>query len=96
MEGPDKESCAATHREANGITACQIIEVEGGMYDIFMGENQKEDHGLVRHEDGEIDSGYRFILSLDMIANTTSKDLIDFDQLKLPKKPKNKALPVNR
>jgi AraC-like DNA-binding protein len=92
MEGPDKESCEATHREANGITACQIIEVEGGMYDIFMGENQKVDHGLVRHEDGEIDTGYRFILSLDIIANTTSKDSIDFEQLKLPKKPKNKAL----
>ena len=30
MEGPDKESCAATHREANGIIACQIVEVEGG------------------------------------------------------------------
>lgn len=92
MEGPDKESCEATHREANGITACQIIEVEGGMYDIFMGENQKVDHGLVRHEDGEIDSGYRFILSLDMIAHTTSKDSIDFDQLKLPKKHKNISL----
>jgi AraC-like DNA-binding protein len=92
MEGPDKESCAATHLEANGITACQIIEVEGGMYDIFMGENQKVDHGLVRHEDGEPNSGYRFILSLDMITKTTSKDSIYFDQLKLPKKPKNKAL----
>lgn len=29
MEGPDMESCAATHREANGIIACQIVEVEG-------------------------------------------------------------------
>ena len=25
MEGPDKESCAAAHREANGIIACQIV-----------------------------------------------------------------------
>ena len=92
MEGPDKESCAATHREAHGFEACQIIEVEGGLYDIFMGENQNVDHGLVRHEDGEIDTGYRFILTLDMITNTTNKDSINFDQLKLPKKPKNKAL----
>ncbi len=92
MEGPDKESCAATHREANGVTACNIIEVEGGMYDLFMGENQNVDHGLVRHKNGEIDSGYRFILSIDTITKTTSKDLIDFDQLKLPKMPKNKAL----
>lgn len=94
MEGPDKESCEATHREANGITACKIVEVEGGMYDIFMGESHKVDHGLVRHEDGEIDTGYRFIFTLDMITNTTSNDTIDFDQLKLPKKPKAAALQI--
>lgn len=29
MEGPDKESCAATHREATGHTMCQIMEVKG-------------------------------------------------------------------
>lgn len=92
MEGPDKESCAATHREANGITACQITEVEGGMYDLFMGQNQKIDHGLVRREDGKIDTGYRYILTLDIIAKTTSYDSIHFNQLKLPVKPKNRAL----
>lgn len=94
IDGPDKESCTATHMEANGITACKIIEVEGGMYDIFMGENQILDHGLVRHKDGEIDTGYRFILSLDIIASTAGKDPINFDQLKLPQKPKNKALQI--
>lgn len=94
MEGPDKESCAATHREANGFTACQIVEVEGGMYDLFMGENQKVDHGLVRHEDGRIDTGYRYLLTLDIIATTGSSGSIDFDQLKLPKKPKTRALQI--
>ena len=92
MEGPDKESCAATHREANGFTACQITEVEGGMYDLFMGENQKVDHGLVRQDDGNIDTGYRYVLTLDIIAITNSKASIDFNQLKLPKKQKNIAL----
>ncbi len=92
MEGPDKESCAATHREANGFTACQIVEVEGGMYNMFMGENQQVDHGLVRHEDGKIDTGYRYILTLDILAKTNRSGFIDFDQLKLPKGPKNKAL----
>ncbi len=94
MEGPDKESCAATHREANGFEACQIIEVEGGLYDLFMGENQKGVHGLVRKEGGEIDAGYRYILTLDIIARTQSTTSIDFNQLKLPKVPKNKALQV--
>lgn len=94
MEAPDKESCAATHREANGFTACQITEVEGGMYDLFMGENQNVDHGLVKHENGKLDTGYRYILTLDIIAKTKSTAPIDFDQLKLPKKPKNMALQV--
>lgn len=94
MEGPDKESCAATHTEANGFAACQIVEVEGGLYDLFIGENQKLDHGLVRHEDGELDTGYRYILTLDIIAKTTSTNSIDFDQLKLPKRPKNIALQI--
>jgi AraC-like DNA-binding protein len=94
MEGPDKESCEATHREANGITACQITEVEGGMYDLFMGENQKVDHGLVRKESGEVDAGYRYILTLDIIAKTKNTGSIDFNQLKLPKIPRNKALQI--
>ena len=94
MEGPDEESCAATHREANGITACQIVEVEGGMYDIFMGENQQVDHGLVKHEDGRIDTGYRYILTLDIIAKTNSLPTIDFGHLKLPKLQKNTALQI--
>jgi AraC-like DNA-binding protein len=92
MEGPDKESCEATHREANGVTACQIVEVESGMYDLFMGVNQNVDHGLVRKESGELDAGYRYILTLDIIAKTQSTGPIDFNQLKLPKIPKNKAL----
>lgn len=92
MEAPDKESCAIVHREANGFEACQIVEVEGGLYDLFIDENQKLDHGLVRHDDGKIDTGYRYILTLDIIAKTRSTDSIDFNQLKLPTRPKNLAL----
>lgn len=95
MEGPDKESCIATHREANGFEACQIVEVEGGLYDLFMGGKQLKDHGLVRHEDGKIDTGYRYILTLDIIAKKTRNTAsIDFNHLKLPKRPKNIALQV--
>src|SRR5690606_679750 len=94
MEGPDKESCAATHKEANGITACQIVEVEGGLYDIFMGENQKVDHGLVKHENGLIDSGNRYILTLDMISKTQINESVEYDQLKVPKRSKKKALEI--
>ncbi len=67
IEGPNKEACQATHREANGIEACNLVEVKGGMYDLFLGDNQKIDHGLVRHFNGEVDTGYRFIMSLQFI-----------------------------
>ena len=67
IEGPSKEACQATHREANGIEACNLVEVKGGMYDLFLGDNQKIDHGLVRHFNGEVDNGYRFIMTLEFI-----------------------------
>ncbi|CAN5351864.1 hypothetical protein BH23BAC1_BH23BAC1_08820 [soil metagenome] len=94
MEGPDKESCAATHQEANGFTACQIVEVDGGMYNMFMGASPNLDHGLVRDEDGGLDAGYRYILTLDIISMTNSKTPVDFDQLKLPKRSQLKALQI--
>ncbi len=67
IEGPSKEACQATHREANGIEACNLVEVKGGMYDLFLGDNQKIDHGLVRHFNGEFDNVYRFIMTLEFI-----------------------------
>ncbi len=88
IEGPNKEACEATHREANGIAACNLVEVKGGMYDLFLGDNQKIDQGLVRHFNGEVDNGYRFIMSLQFIRpfslsaqKTTSNKAAD--QLKL-------------
>lgn len=91
MEGPDKESCAATHKEANGVTACNIIEVDGGMYTNFMVNRQKLDHGLVMKSKGEMDTGYRFILTLDMVSLTSLVNSIDFEKLKFPEMPKKVA-----
>src|SRR5690606_41620579 len=64
----------------------------GGIYDLFMGGNQKIDHGLVRHNDGKIDTGYRYILTLNIVTRTNGLDQIDFDQLILPEGPKTTAL----
>ncbi|HET8753066.1 MAG TPA: nickel-binding protein [Salinimicrobium sp.] len=92
IEAPNKESCAATHMEANGFTACHIVEVEGGMHDLFMGKTHNLDHGMVRQEDGEIDNGNRYILTLNSISNMGSLDVIDFNQLKLPELSRKKVL----
>lgn len=91
MEGPDKESCAATHRESNGVQACNIIEVDGGMYSAFMTYDQKVDHGLVMQKSGGADTGYRFILTLDIISLTTLTSSIKFEKLKFPEGPKDMA-----
>jgi len=88
IEGPNKKACKATHKEANGVEACNLVEVKGGMYDLFLGDHQKIDQGLVRHFDGEVDNGYRFIMSLELMrpmALSTQKKVSKktVDQLKL-------------
>lgn len=67
IKAPSKAACKATHKEANGISACNLVEVKSGMYDLFLGDNQKIDHGLVRHFNEEVDNGYRFIMSLSLM-----------------------------
>eukprot|EP01156_Anaeramoeba_ignava_P004134 Anaeramoba_ignava/a227352_7.p2 GENE.a227352_7~~a227352_7.p2 ORF type:complete len:188 (-),score=3.93 a227352_7:72-635(-) len=94
MEGPDMESCVATHREANDIDVCNIIEVDGGMYSAFMAYDQELDSDIVMKNPGQPDSGYRFILTLDIISLTSLKENINFAELKFPEKPRQKAVDI--
>ena len=94
MEGPDKESCEATHREANNMAPCNIIEVDGGMYSAFMAYGQKLDMDIVMKEDDQADTGYRFILSLDIVSLTTLTESINFEKLKFPEKPNRIAAEI--
>ena len=89
MEGPSKEACEATHREAHGNVACKMEEVSPGMYNLFMGEKQEIDQGLVRHKDGTVDVGYRYVLVIDIYGNTKITHSSDYKSLRLPVKPKN-------
>jgi AraC-like DNA-binding protein len=69
MEAPDKESCAAVHREAHGAMPCNIIELQGGDYARFMGEeNIKNKFDIVEQPNGSFDTGYRFIMSIDDLS----------------------------
>lgn len=92
MEGPDKESCARVHREAHGGVACQITEVEGGFYDVIMGKNLQIDQGLVRHEDGSVDSGMRVVMVVSIIGHTRITHASQYRKLVLPEKPKACAI----
>lgn len=69
MEAPDKESCAAVHREAHGAMPCNVIELKGGDYMTFIGdENRVNEFDIVEKEDGTLDTGYRVILAADLIS----------------------------
>lgn len=61
VEGPDKSTVESVHRIAHGHTACAIVEVDPSYYSLVMGNNIRIDHGLVQHESGQVDLGYRFI-----------------------------------
>lgn len=66
MEGPDKESCAAVHREAHGSVACSIVEVATGLYKLLMGQDHVVDQGHVKRPDGTPDPGIRSILVINI------------------------------
>jgi AraC-like DNA-binding protein len=93
MEGPDKESCAAVHREAHGEVACSIVEVEVGFYKLFMGHGHLVEQGHVKHSDGTPDLGIRNILVTHIQGVTTSKTA-EMRSLKSPQRPQELALSI--
>lgn len=91
IEGPNAEACEQVHREAHGDVSCNIIEVEAGLLDLFMGKDPHVDHGIVYNRDGSIDSGFRYVLVLDIVGKT---DLLNHDNIQkfiLPKTQRDYA-----
>jgi AraC-like DNA-binding protein len=69
MEAPNKEACAAVHREAHGAMPCNVIELKGGDYRAYIGENiNVNQFDIVERTDGTLDTGYRVILVADFIS----------------------------
>lgn len=94
MEGPDKESCAAVHREAHGNVACSIMEVEVGFYKLFMGEGHRVEQGHVKTQNGKPDSGIRNILAISIHGTTTLTQQSQYRSLKTPHKAKELVLSI--
>lgn len=69
MEGPSKQACNEVHKQSHGNTACNIIEVSDDEFKLFLG---KGDHinDLAHTISGGIDTGYRTILSINLIDFT--------------------------
>jgi AraC-like DNA-binding protein len=83
MEGPDKESCNAVHKESHGLTACNIIEVSDDEYNLFLGIGEKNEVDLAHTLSGEIDEGYRTILLINHFDFTGIYDLLIKKELDL-------------
>lgn len=69
MEGPDIEACKKAHWRNDEMDSCHcnMIEVDGGMYSAFMAYDQIVDKDdMVINKSGKPDSGYRFILTLNL------------------------------
>jgi hypothetical protein len=70
MEAPNKEACAACHKEAHGNVACEIIEVHPTDFSAYMGPSNTTLTGLVVHPDGKLDSAVRTFLFTDIVNST--------------------------
>jgi AraC-like DNA-binding protein len=89
MEAPDKESCAKMHEESHGNLACAIQEVEKTLYEMIIGSIPTGDQGLVKNDDGSPDSGYRFIMVVQLTGETIVDDTSAYRSLRIPQRPKS-------
>lgn len=94
MEGPDKEACAAVHREAHGNVACSIVEVAVGFYKVLMGNSHLIEGGHVKNHDGSADAGVRSILLVYIQGITTVERSSDYRKLNAPLPAKELALSI--
>ena len=62
VEGPSKKACADVHREAHGLLAESIIEVEPDLVDAFLGSGGKTPQGAAVTARSEPDTAFRAIL----------------------------------
>jgi len=87
MEGPNAKACAQVHREAHGNVACNITEVKKGFYEQFMGPDPAKDGGLVLSPNGQVDTGQRYLLLVDLVYLTKITSLEDYQELLKPSRP---------
>jgi AraC-like DNA-binding protein len=91
IEGPNADACEAVHREAHGDVSCNIIEVEAGLLNLFMGKAHSIADGVVYNRDGSIDSGFRYILVLDIVGKTDLLNHANIQKFVLPEIQRNYA-----
>ena len=72
-EAPNAEAAMQVHREAHGMVAEKIIQVEPDVADLFLGESQANETGAVVMPGGGADAhdpGIRTVLFTDIVEST--------------------------
>ncbi len=71
MEGPSKEACIASHEEAHGVGACNVIEVSPEYeFHPYLGKGMQDDRDLALTLSGEVDTGYRTLMMVALVDFT--------------------------
>ena len=73
-EAPNAEAAMQVHREAHGMVAEKIIQVEPDVADLFLGESQANEAGAVVMPSGRADvhdPGIRTVLFTDIVESTS-------------------------
>jgi class 3 adenylate cyclase len=71
VDAPSAEAANCCHREAHGLVAQKIIEIQPEVADGFLGAAQTNPAGAVVLPGGDADSGIRTILFTDIVESTT-------------------------
>ena len=95
VEGPSKEACIATHGEAHGHLACEIIEVQPTDVALFMGNAEANEIGRVIHTDGHYDSSVRTFLFTDIVGSTDLTQTVGDDKAITILRKHNEIVRVN-
>ena len=78
MESPNKEACMESHKEAHGVGACNVIEVSAEHEFLpYLGEGNQDGRDIALTWTGEIDSGYRTLMLVDVIDLTQEDDVLN-------------------
>ena len=84
MEGPDKEACAAAHREVYGDVACSIVEVSAGFYKLLIGTDHALQQTGVAKIDGTLRSSMHSVMGINIEAVTCTQESRNYKTLKNP------------
>ena len=94
MEGPDKKACNEVHVQSHGQTACNIIEVNDDEFQLFLGGGSKDKTDLAQTESGELDTGYRTLMAVQLLDLTGVGEKVNSELISCISLNRGKIIPL--